>query len=198
MRKPWARFSDARVVYNVTERTGGIRVIAQDNVSKARFKVYAATDIECGGLEYVRASTHPVLTPDEAEAIAAQFPMSIGLRAHRFTGRPGVPEAGEVVLHADLCANKSRVGVDEDGVKRYRAFREHAERLGHEVGYDPGQLRGAPDVVCSEDDFENRLRALREHGAAKARLWNPQETPAWPVGQGPESARRVGASGPAT
>ena len=160
-------------------------MIAHDTISRARFKVYAARDTECGGLEYVRATTHRLLTPDEAKAVAAQFPASIGLHAHRFTGRPGVPETGEVVLHADLCANKSRLGVNEDGVKRYRSFREHAERLGHEVDYDPGHLQSSPDVVSSEEDFEKWLRALRECGTAKARRWNPQET-AWPMGQPPE------------
>jgi len=63
-------------------------MIAQDNINKAHFKVYAATDAECGGLAYVKATTNRTVTPDEAKAIAAQFPMSIGLRAHRFIGRP--------------------------------------------------------------------------------------------------------------
>ena len=101
-------------------------MIAQDNINRANFKVYAATDAECGGLAYVRATTRRTVTPDEAKAIAAQFPMSVGLRAHTFIGGPGATETGEVVLHADLCPNKSHQGVNEDGVKRYRAFRKHA------------------------------------------------------------------------
>jgi hypothetical protein len=157
-------------------------MIAQGNINKAHFKVYAVMDAECGGLEYVKATTNMV-TPDEAVAIAAQFPMSIGLRAHRFIGHPGVAETGEVVLHADLCPNKLRQGVNEDGVKRYRSFRKHAERLGHNVHYDPGHFQSSLDVVSSEEDFENRLWALREYGVQRAKVWNPQETPVWPVGQ---------------
>lgn len=157
-------------------------MIAQDNINRAHFKVYAAMDAECGGLEYVKATTNMV-TPDEAAAIAAQFPKSIGLRAHRFTGRPGATETGEVVLQADLCPNKPRQGVNEDGVKRYRSFRKHAERLGHKVDYDPGHFQSSPDIVSSEEDFENQLGALREYGVRKAKIWNPQENPVWPVGQ---------------
>ena len=129
-------------------------MVAQDGINRAHFKVYAATDAECGGLEYVKATTNRMVTPDEAKTIAAQFPKSIGLRAHRFTGRPGATETGEVVLHADLCPNKSHRGVNEDGVKRYRSFRKHAERLGHKVNYDPGHFQSLPDVVSSEEDFE--------------------------------------------
>jgi len=159
-------------------------MIAQDNITnRAHFKMYAAMDAECGGLAYVKAATNRMVTPDEAKAIEAQFPRSIGLHAHRFTGRPGATETGDVVFHADLCPNKPRQGVNEDGVKRYRSFRKHAERLGHEVDYDPGHFQSSPDVVSSEEDFENRLWTLREYGAPKARLWNPQEIPAWPVGQ---------------
>lgn len=158
-------------------------MIAQDNINRAPFKVYAAVDAECGGLEYVKATTNKMITPDEAKAIEAQFPRSIGLRAHRFIGRPGATATVEVVFHADLCPNKSHQGVNENGVKRYRSFRKHAERLGHNVDYDPGDFQCSPDVVSSEEDFENRLWALREYGAPKAKLWNPQEIPAWPVGQ---------------
>ena len=158
-------------------------MIAQDNINMAHFKVYAATDAECGGLAYVKATTNRTVTPDEAKAIAAQFPMSIGLRAHRFIGRPGVTATGEVVFHADLCPNKLRQGVNEDGVKRYRSFRKHAEHLGHNVDYGPGDLQSSPDVGSSEEDFENRLWALREHGVQRAKIWNPQKTPVWPVGQ---------------
>jgi hypothetical protein len=158
-------------------------MIAQDSINRAHFKVYAATDAECGGLAYVKATTNRTVTPDEAKAIAAQFPMSIGLRAHRFIGRPGVRETGEVMLHVDLCANNPRQGVNEHGVKRYRSFRKHAERLGHNVDYDPGHFQRSPDVVSSEEDFENRLWALQEYGLQRAKIWNPQETPAWPVGQ---------------
>lgn len=143
--------------------------------------MYAAADAECGGLEYVKASTNRGLTADEAKDIAAQFPKSIGLRVHRFIGRPGAPESCEVALHADLCPNNSDQGVNEDGVKRYRSFLKHAERLGHEVDYDPARSQALPDVVSSEADFENRLWALREYGVPKAKLWNPQESPTWPV-----------------
>ena len=86
-----------------------------------------------------------------------------------------------MALHADLCPNKSDQGVNEDGVKRYRSFLKHAESLGHEVQYDPGDFQGAPGVVPSEEDFEKRLGALREYGVPKAKLWNPQESPTWPV-----------------
>lgn len=161
-------------------------MIAQDNINRAHFSVYAAMDAECGGLEYVKATTNTMVTPDEATVIAAQFPKSIGLRAHRFIGRRGAPETGEAVFHADLCPDKPRQGVNEGGVKRYRSFREHAERLGHEVGYDPGHFQGSPDAVSSEEDFENRLWALREYGLPEVRLWNPQEIPAWPADQRPE------------
>ena len=158
-------------------------MIAQDNINRARFSVYAAVDAECGGLEYVEATTNRMVTPDEAKAIAARFPKSIGMRAHRFIGRPGAAETGEAVFHADLCPDKPRQGVNEGGVKRYRSFREHAERLGHEVDYDPGYFQSSPDVVSSEEDFENQLWALRESGVPEVRLWNPQEIPAWPAGQ---------------
>ena len=157
-------------------------MIAQDSLNRAQFKVYAATDAECGGLEYVEATSNRTVTPDEAKAIAAQFPKSVGLRAHRFIGRRGAKETGEVVLRAYLCPTMSNRGVNKSGVKRYRSFRDHAERLGHEVHYDPGQFQGSPDAVRSEEDFENRLWALREYGVRKARLWNPQESPVWPVG----------------
>ena len=152
-------------------------MIAQDNINRAHFSVYAAMDAECGGLEYVKASTDGTVTPDEAKAIAAQFPRGIGLRAHRFIGRREARATGEAVFHADLCPDKPRQGVNEGGVKRYRSFREHAEHLGHEVGYDPGYFQSSPDVVSSEEDFENRLRALREYGVPDVRLWNPQEIP---------------------
>ena len=159
-------------------------MIVQDNINRAHFRVYAAADAECGGLEYVKATTtDKMISPDEAKAIAAQFPRSIGLHAHRFIARPGATATGEVVFHADLCPNNSHQGVNEDGVKRYRSFRKHAERLGHKVDYDPGYLQSSPDAVSSEEDFENRLWALREYGAPKAKLWNPQEIPAWPAGQ---------------
>lgn len=143
--------------------------------------MYAAADAECGGLEYVKATTYKMLTPDQAKAIAAQFPKSIGLRVHRFIGRPGAPDTCEVMLHADLCQNKSDQGVNKDGVKRYRSFRKHAARLGYKVDYDPTHSQSSPDVVSSEADFENRLWALQEYGVPKAKLWNPQESP-WPVG----------------
>ena len=167
--------------------TQGILMIAQDNINRAHFKVYAATDAECGGLEFVEATTNRMVTPDEAKAIAAQFPRSIGLRAHRFIGRRGAQATGEVVFHADLCPNTPRRGVNEGGVTLYRSFRKHAERLGHEVDYDPGHFQSPPDVISSEEDFENRLWTLREYGAPKAKLWNPQELPAWPAGQRSES-----------
>ena len=86
-----------------------------------------------------------------------------------------------MALHADLCPNNSDQGVNEDGVKRYRSFLKHAARLGHEVDYDPARSQAFPDVVSSEADFENRLWALREYGVPKAKLWNPQESPTWPV-----------------
>ena len=158
-------------------------MIAQDNINRAHFSVYAAMDAECGGLEYVEATTNRLVTPDEAQVIAARFPRGIGLCAHRFIGRRGATETGEAVFHADLCPDKPRQGVNEGGVKRYRSFREHAERLGHKVDYDPGDFQCSPDVVSAEEDFENRLWALREYGAPKAKLWNPQEIPAWPAGQ---------------
>ncbi len=147
-------------------------MIAQDNLNTVRFKVYAAIDTECGGLEYVKATTNRTVTPGEAKAIAAQFPKSVGLRAHRFIGRGGATETGEVMLRADLCPQRSnqpwfdlyphssKQGVNKGGVKRYRSFRGHAERLGHKVDYDADQFHGCPDVVCSEEDFENRLWAL--------------------------------------
>ena len=150
-------------------------MIVHDNINGAHFKVYAAADVECGGLEFVKASTDRGLTPDGAEGIAAQFPKSIGLRVHRFIGRAGAPESCEVELHADLCPHKSGRGVNEGGVKRYRSFREHAAALGHKVDYDPAHSQSSPDIISSEADFENRLRALQEHGLPKARLWNPQE-----------------------
>jgi hypothetical protein len=164
-------------------------MIAQDNINRAHFSMYAAMDVECGGLEYVKATTDRIVSPDEAKAIAAQFPGSIGLRAHRFIGRPGATATGEVVFHAELCPNKPRQGVNAGGVKCYRSFRKHAERLGHEVDYDPGHFQSSPDVVSSEEDFENRLWTLRECGAPKAKLWNPQEIPAKDSGQ--DSARRL-------
>ncbi|HUK67466.1 MAG TPA: hypothetical protein VLW50_01705 [Streptosporangiaceae bacterium] len=164
------------------------------NPTRVQFKVYAATDAECGGLDYVKATTHRTVTPEEARAIAAQFPKSVGLRAHRFIGRSRGPETGEVMLHADLCPqtpnrpwfdlypHRWNYGVNKGGVKRYRSFRMQADRLGHEVHYDAGQFQGSPDVVSSEEDFENRLCALLllppEYGVRK--LWNPQESPAWP------------------
>ena len=140
-------------------------MIAQKNFNRARFKVYAATDAgaERGGLEYleyVEATSNRTVTPDEAVAIAAQFPKSVGLRAHRFIGRRGAEETGEVVFRADLYPDKSDQGVNEGGVNLYRSFREHAERLGHEVQYDPGDLQGFPGVLPSEEDFEGRLWAL--------------------------------------
>ena len=177
-------------------------MIAQDNLNRVRFTVYAAADAECGGLDYVKATTNRTVTPDEAKAIADQFPKSVGLRAHRFIGRGGATEAGEVMLRADLCPQGSnqpwfdlyphtpKQGVNKGGVKRYRSFRKHAERLGHKVDYDAGQFQGSPDVVCSEEDFENRLRALslstRGYGARNAELWNQQESPAWPESHRPE------------
>jgi hypothetical protein len=144
--------------------------------------VYAATDAECGGLEYVKATTNRMLTPDQAKAIAAQFPTSIGLRVHRYIGRPGAPGTCEVMLHADLCPNKSDQGVNKDGIKLYRSFRKHAARLGYKVEYGPDHFHSSHDVVSSEADFENRLWALQEYGVPKAKLWNPQESPAWPAG----------------
>jgi hypothetical protein len=161
-------------------------MIAHGNINRAHFTVYAAADAECGGLEYVKATTNWAVTPDEARAIAAQFPKSLGLRAHRFIRRPRAAGTGEVVLHADLCPNKSREGVNEDGVKRYRSFRKHAAHLGHKVDYDAGPFQSSPNVISSEEDFENQLWDLREYGAPKAKLWNPQESPAWPAGRRPE------------
>jgi hypothetical protein len=158
-------------------------MIVHGNINGAQFKVYAIADAECGGLEYVEATTNRMATPDEAKAIAAQFPKSIGLRAHRFIRRPGATGTGEVVFHATLCPNKPRQGVNEDGVKRYRSFRMHAGLLGHKVDYDPGHFQSSPDVVSSEEDFENRLWALREYGVPKAKLWDPQQSPAWPADQ---------------
>ena len=64
------------------------------------------------------------------------------------------------MFHAGLYPDKPDEGVNEGGVKRYRSFRKHAERLGYEVQYDPGDFQGSPGVVSSEDDFENRLWAL--------------------------------------
>jgi len=175
---------------------------AQGNFHRAQFKVYATTDAERGGLEYVEAASNRTATPDEAKAIAAQFPERFGLRAHRFIGRHGAAETGEVVFRAGLFPDKSGQGVNEGGVRRYRSFRTHAERLGHEVHYDPGHLRGSHDVISSEEDFENRLRALLlfprgGYGVRKARLWNPQESPAWPAGHRPElfEAEVCGCSG---
>ena len=132
-------------------------MIGQDSLSRAQFKVYASTDAERGGLEYVEATSNRTATPDEAEAIAAQFPKSVGLRAHRFIGHSGAKETGEIVFHAYLYPKKSNQGVNEGGVKRYRSFRKHAEWLGHEVQYDPGDFQGSPGVVPSEEDFEKRL-----------------------------------------
>ena len=128
-------------------------MIVYDNFNGAHFKVYAAADVECGGREYVKASTDRGLTADGAEDIAAQFPKSIGLRVHRFIGRAGVPESCEVELHANLCPNRSDQGVNEGGVKRYRSFREHAARLGHKVDDDPAHSQSSPDIISSETDF---------------------------------------------
>ena len=132
----------------------------QGNVHRAQFKVHAATDAECGGLEYVEATSNRTVTPDQAMAIAAQFPKSVGLRVHRFIGRRGAKEMAEVVFHAYLCPNKPNRGVNEGGFKRYCSFLKHAKRLGHEVHYDPGHLHASPEIIPSEDDFESWLWTL--------------------------------------
>ena len=167
-------------------------MIAQDNPNRVRFTVYAAADAECGGLEYVKATTNRTVTPDEAKAIAAQFPKSVGLRAHRFIGRGGATETGEVMLRADLCPQGSnqpwfdlyphtpKQGVNEGGVKRYRSFRKHAERVGHGFRYDPGHLKGSPDVISSEQDFENRLLALSLF--PRGPITSKRRDSRWPVG----------------
>jgi hypothetical protein len=158
---------------------------AQGNFIKTQFRVYAATDAELGDLDYVEATSDRTPTPDLAQEIAAQFPKSVGLRAHRFIGRRGATETGEVVLRVGLSPTKPNQGVNQDGVKRYRAFRQRAERLGHEVQYDAGRFQGFPDdVISSEADFENRLWAQsvypRERGVRKAKMWSRQERPVWP------------------
>jgi len=137
-------------------------MVAQGKVHRAQFKVHGAAlvNAERSGLEYVEATSDRTVTPDQAKAIAAEFPKSVGLRAHRFIGHSGAKETGEVVFRAHLHPNKSNRGVDEGGVKRYRSFRKHAERLGYEVQYDPGDLQGFPGVLPSEEDFEDRLWAL--------------------------------------
>jgi hypothetical protein len=140
---------------------------AGGNLIRVRFRVYAATDPEGyaamdpegrSSLEYVEAVSNRTATLDQAKAIAAQFPKSVGLRVHRFIGRRGANATGEVVFHAALHLNKSKHGVNEGGVKRYRSFCRHARRLSHEVHYDPGDFQGSFDVVPSEEEFEQRLR----------------------------------------
>jgi hypothetical protein len=139
---------------------------AGGNLIRVQFRMYAATDPEGyaamdpegrSSLEYVEASTRTA-TPDQAKAIAGQFPKSVRLRAHSFIGRNGANATGEVVFRTDLYPNKSKHGVNEKGVKRYRSFREHAKRLGHEVNYDPGDFQGSFDIVPSEEEFEQRLQ----------------------------------------
>jgi hypothetical protein len=153
---------------------------AQGNLSRAQFKVYAATDAERGGLEFVEATSNRTVTPDQAKAIAAQFPKRFGLRAHRFIGRGDATETGEVVFRVGLLPNKSDQGVNEGGVKRYRSFRKHAERLGHGFRYDPGHFQGSPDVISSEQDFESRLLALSLF--PRGPITSERRDLRWPVG----------------
>ena len=139
---------------------------AERNLIRVQFRMYAATDPEGyaatdpegrSSLEYVEAASRTA-TPDQAKAIAAQYPKSVGLRVNSFIGRGGANATGEIVFRADLHLNKSKHGVNNGGMKRYRSFRRHAEHLSHEVHYDPGDFQGSFNVVPSEEEFEQRLR----------------------------------------
>jgi hypothetical protein len=129
------------------------------NLIRVRFRAFAATNAECGGLDYVEARSNRTADPDQAKAIAAQFPKRLGVRAHRFIGRNGASATGEVVFRSDLFPGNSKHGVNESGVKRYRSFLEHAGRLGYEVHYDSGNFRGSANVLPSEEEFERRLQS---------------------------------------
>lgn len=68
-------------------------------------------------------------TRAEADAIAAQLPKSLRVRAMGYSNSPTYH--GYIQFRADLETNNVNGGVNETGLKRYRSLRKHLARLGH-------------------------------------------------------------------
>jgi hypothetical protein len=103
-----------------------------------------------------------------AQAFAAHFPKSAGVRATSLGGADyDWDEHGKIVsgsgrnwvsayltFRVQLRADGVNKGVNETGVKRYRALRRHAERLGYTVEWTTPFANS-----LTEDELERRLSA---------------------------------------
>lgn len=79
--------------------------------------------------------TAEVDTEEQAIRIATEFPKSVGLKGMGIRRADGYGSrwCGYLRLTVNLFANDANGGVNEVGLRRYRTFRKHAARLGHEV-----------------------------------------------------------------
>lgn len=111
-----------------------------------------------------------VPTAEDAQAIAAQFPKSAKVRASSISGYfkgdttegayssdPDAALATHGYVHIEIVLQSNGVngGVNETGIKRYRAFRKHCARLGFIVEYKADGSNSYP----TEADFEASLEA---------------------------------------
>lgn len=91
---------------------------------------------------------------EEARELAARFPKSCGMKAGTLWTAEGA--RGWVSCQATLQADGVNRGVNETGLRRYRAVLAAAERLGLTVAYVPQ----AGHAYASRADFEAAVAAV--------------------------------------
>ena len=90
-----------------------------------------------------------VPTPADAAAIAARFPKSAKIRASHCVSSDWDGYRGTVDLTVKLSADAANQGVNETGLRRYRAFTRRAAQLGYMVTYQAAAYAGS----LTETDF---------------------------------------------
>ena len=89
--------------------------------------------------------TADTATAEQAEQLAAQFPKSAKVSAETVDElKDGeYVRTGHVAQRVNLNPDENKGTTNETGLKRYEAFRKAAEKLGHNVVYEPGSASNA-------------------------------------------------------